>query len=114
MTSLGIFNIIFFFLVVLALAKPMGSFIANVFECKRTFLHPLLRPMERLIYVCCGVRGDEEEKWTQCPFSLLAFSAFSFLFACLLQRRQGVLRSNPMGLSGPPPPNGATALTPDL
>src|ERR1700719_646939 len=114
MTSLGLFNIFFFFLVVLALAKPMGAYMAKVFQGERAFLHPVLRPIERLIYTCCGVREETEQRWTQYAASLLAFSAMSFLFAYVIQRLQGVLPLNPMGFSGPHPPNGATAMTPDL
>ncbi len=114
MTSLGLFNIFFFFLVVLALTKPMGAFMAKVFQGERTFLHPLLRPLERLIYACCGVSEEAEQRWTQYAASLLAFSVFGFLFAYAFQRLQGVLPFNPMGFSGAHPPNGSTAMTPDL
>src|SRR5271169_1833137 len=113
MTSLGVFNIVFYFLVIVALTKPMGAFMAKIFQGERTFLHPVLRPLERLIYACCGVREETEQKWTQYAASLIAFSAFSFLFAYLIQRLQGVLPLNPMGFSGPHPPTGATAMTPD-
>ena len=50
MTALGIYQILFFFVVILALTKPIGMFMARVFEGERTFLHPVLRPLERLIY----------------------------------------------------------------
>ena len=50
MTALGIYQILFFFLVILALTKPLGMFMARVFEGERTFLHPVLRPLEVLIY----------------------------------------------------------------
>jgi K+-transporting ATPase ATPase A chain len=49
MTAIGIYQILFFFLIILALTKPMGLFIARVIEGERTFLHPVLRPRERLI-----------------------------------------------------------------
>jgi K+-transporting ATPase ATPase A chain len=114
MTSMGLFSIFIFFLVILALTKPMGAFMAKVFQGERTFLHPVLRPVERLIYTCCGVHEETEQRWTQYAASLIAFSAFSFLFAYVLQRLQGVLPLNPMGFSGPHPPSGATAMTPDL
>jgi K+-transporting ATPase ATPase A chain len=114
MTSLGLFNIFFFFLVIVALTKPMGAFMAKVFQGERTFLHPLLRPLERLIYACCGVREETEQKWTQYTASLIAFSVFGFLFAYAIQRLQGILPLNPMGFSGSHPPNGATPMTPDL
>ena len=70
---------------------------ARVFEGQRTFLHPLLRPLERLCYRLCGVREDVEQRWTQYAGSLLAFSLLSFVFVYLIQRLQGWLPFNPQG-----------------
>ena len=50
MTLLGVSQIVIYFLIVLALTKPVGGFMYRVFEGQRTFLHPVLRPIERLIY----------------------------------------------------------------
>jgi potassium-transporting ATPase potassium-binding subunit len=97
MTSNGIFQIAVYFLVILAIAKPMGLFMAHVFEGRRTFLHPLLRPLERITYKLCGVNESTEQRWTQYTASLLAFSIFSFLFVYLAQRLQGLLPLNPQG-----------------
>src|SRR5947209_12488553 len=80
---------------------------ARLFEGKRTFLHPVLRPVEVLTYKLIGVRETTEQRWTQYTASLLAFSLFSFLFVYLLQRLQGVLPFNPQGFNG-------TNITPDL
>ncbi|MGB7590526.1 MAG: potassium-transporting ATPase subunit KdpA, partial [Terriglobia bacterium] len=55
MTTLGILQIVAYFVVVLAITKPLGAHMAKVFEGRRTFLHPLLRPLERLIYRLGGV-----------------------------------------------------------
>ena len=107
MTGNGIFQIIVFLAVVVALTKPMGAFMAAVFEGRRTFLHPVLRPVEVLAYKCCGVRERTEQRWTQYTASLLAFSLFSFLFMYLLQRFQGALPLNPQGF-------GRTLASPDL
>ena len=114
MTFLGLFNIGIFFLVIVALARPMGAFMARIFQGERTFLHPVLRPLERGIYACCGVREDTEQKWTEYAASLLAFSLFSFLFAYAIQRLQGLGPFNPMGFGAAHPPHGATPVTPDL
>ena len=57
---------------ILALTKPLGVFMAQVFEGERTFLHPVLRPLERLIYRLGGVREDVEQRWTQYAGALLA------------------------------------------
>jgi K+-transporting ATPase ATPase A chain len=107
MTSNGILQIAIYFLIILALAKPMGSFMAKLFEGKRTFLHPVLRPLEVLAYKLVGVNESTEQRWTQYTASLLAFSVFSFLFVYLLQRLQSVFPFNPQGF-------GAGQATPDL
>ncbi len=107
MTSNGISQILIFFLIILALTKPLGTFMANLFEGKRTFLHPLLRPFEMLTYKLIGVTESTEQRWSKYTASLLAFSIFSFLFVYALQRLQGFLPFNPQGF-------GAAAVTPDL
>jgi len=55
MTSVGIAEIGVYFLILLAVTKPMGLFMARLFQGERTFLHPVLRPVEKLIYRACGV-----------------------------------------------------------
>jgi K+-transporting ATPase ATPase A chain len=114
MTSNGIFQIVVFFALLLILTKPLGKFMAGVFEGKRTWLHPLLRPLERLIYKLSGIREDAEQRWTQYTASLLVFSLVSFLFVYLIQRLQGLLPFNPMHFSTAHAPAGATPMTPDL
>ena len=89
MTPNGIAQILIFFLIILALTKPIGTFMARLFEGRRTFLHPILRPFEVLAYKLIGVRENTEQRWTQYTASLLCFSIFSFLFVYLLQRLQG-------------------------
>ena len=107
MTSNGILQIVVYFLIILALTKPLGVFMAKLFEGGRTFLHPVLRPLEVLTYKLVGVNEQTEQRWTQYTASLLAFSIFSFLFVYLLQRLQGVLPLNPQGF-------GASQVSPDL
>ena len=114
MTDNGVLQIVVFFLVLIAVAKPLGSYMVRVFAGERTFLYPILRPIERLCYAGSGVNESAEQHWTRYAGSLLAFSFFSFLFLYLLQRLQGVLPLNPMGFSTAHAPSGATALTPDL
>ncbi|QOY86925.1 potassium-transporting ATPase subunit KdpA [Paludibaculum fermentans] len=114
MTTLGVLQILVFFAVILAVTKPLGAFMTRLFAGERTFLHPLLRPVERLIYVLGGVDEKEEQRWTKYTASLLSFSLFSFVVLYLLQRLQGVLPVNPQGFSGAHAPSGATAMTPDL
>jgi K+-transporting ATPase ATPase A chain len=114
MSTIGIAEIAIYFLIVLAVTKPMGVFMARLFEGQRTFLHPVLRPVERLWYRLCGIQEDAEQRWTQYAGSLLAFSLVSFFFVYLIQRLQGYLPLNPQGFGTAHPPAGATALTPDL
>jgi K+-transporting ATPase ATPase A chain len=106
-TSNGVLQIVVFFLIILALAKPMGVFMARLFEGKRTFLHPILRPLEVASYKIIGIREDAEQRWTQYAASLIAFSILSFAFVYLLQRLQGILPLNPQGFNG-------TNVSPDL
>jgi K+-transporting ATPase ATPase A chain len=114
MTPNGVFQIAVFFLVLLAITKPLGLYMAKVFAGERTFMHRVLRPLERLCYAACGVDEAVEQRWTQYAGSLLAFSIFSFLILYLLQRLQGWLPLNPMGFGTAHAPSGATAMTPDL
>src|SRR5437868_128794 len=107
MTPNGLLQIAIYFLIILAVAKPMGVFMAKLFEGKRTFLHPVLRRVETVVYKVVGVNEATEQRWTQYTASLLAFSIFSFLFVYLLQRLQGILPFNPQGF-------GASQTTPDL
>jgi K+-transporting ATPase ATPase A chain len=114
MTLVGVAQILIFFAIVLALTKPIGTFMHRVFEGQRTFLHPIFRPLERLIYWVGGVREDEEQSWIRYSASLISLSIFSFLFVYLLQRLQGHLPLNPRHFSTPQAPQNATPMTPDL
>jgi K+-transporting ATPase ATPase A chain len=107
MTSMGVLQIVVFFLAIAAVTRPMGVFMARVFEGRRTFLHPVLRPLERFIYRACGIREEVEQRWTQYAGALLIFSLISFLFLYAIQRLQGFLPANPQGF-------GAGRISPDL
>jgi potassium-transporting ATPase potassium-binding subunit len=114
MTLLGISQIVVFFLIVLALTKPVGVFMYQVYEGQRTFLHPILRPIERLIYWLGGVKEDVEQTWVRYAASLISLSTFCFLFPYAIQRLQGLLPLNPMHFSTAQAPMNATPMTPDL
>jgi K+-transporting ATPase ATPase A chain len=114
MTANGVLQIGVFFVLILALTKPVGAFMTKVFAGERTFLHPVLRPVEKLCYTLCGIKENTDQRWTQYAGSLIAFSFFSFLILYVLQRLQGVLPLNPMGFSTAHAPTGATPMTPDL
>src|ERR1035437_5293636 len=104
MTLLGIAQIVIFFALVVAITKPIGTFMYRVFERERTFLHPILHPLERLIYWLGGVREDEDQSWIRYFASMISLSIFSFLFAYVLQRLHGHLLLNPMHFSTPQAP----------
>ncbi|MBI4893588.1 MAG: potassium-transporting ATPase subunit KdpA [Acidobacteria bacterium] len=108
MTPNGLLQIAVYFALLVLLTKPMGAFMARVFQGERTFLHPVLAPLERICYRAAGIRPDSEQRWTQYSASLLAFSFVSLVFVYLLQRCQGWLPLNPMGLGA------AAPIAPDL
>src|SRR3954453_9809457 len=99
MTGLGVTQIVVYFLLILICAKPLGAYMARVFEGQRTFLHPVLRWLEVLTYKVAGVKEDVEQKWTHYTASLLSFSIFGFVILYLLQRLQGILPLNPQGFN---------------
>jgi len=101
MTGIGLLEIAVFFGVILLVTKPLGSFLARLYEGQRTFLHPVLRPLEVLIYKLCGIREDAEQRWTQYAGGILSFSIFAFLFTYLIQRAQAYLPFNPQNFGTP-------------
>ena len=107
MTANGWLQILFYFALILAVTKPLGVFMARVFEGERTFLHPAVRPLERMIYRLSGIKETLEQRWTQYAGALLAFTVAKFVVTYLIQRLQGLLPLNPQGF-------GIAQVTPDL
>jgi len=105
MTVNGWIQIALFCLAVLVCVKPLGLYMARLFEGERTLLSPVLGPVERGIYRLCGVRPDEEQHWTTYTIAMFAFSIAGFVSLYVMQRLQAVLPFNPQGLG---------AVTPDL
>jgi K+-transporting ATPase ATPase A chain len=103
MTNNGWFQILFFLLVVLALTKPLGSFMARVFNREKTLLDPVMRPIEKVVYRLTGVDETKEMRWTEYAGSMLIFSAVSMIVLYLLQRLQYFLPLNPQKLPGVAP-----------
>jgi len=95
MTANGWFQILVFLALILAVTKPMGVFMTRVFSRERTFLDPVMRPVERLLYRVTGVDETHEMRWTEYATSMLLFSAVSMLLLYLIQRVQGFLPFNP-------------------
>ncbi len=88
MTGNGWFQILLYFGVILLITKPMGVYLYRVFERKSTWLDPVLRPIERLIYRACGIEEKKEMKWTEYGVAMLVFSAASLLLLYLIERTQ--------------------------
>jgi potassium-transporting ATPase potassium-binding subunit len=94
-TAVGWVQAVVFFLIVLALTKPLGSYMARVFEGERTWLSPVLVPIEKLIYRLCGVREGAEMTWYVYALSMLAFSLIGLGYLYILLRTQKWLPFNP-------------------
>ena len=105
MTINGWLQIAFFLLLILAVTKPLGVFMARVFNGEKTFLDPVLRPVEKLIYRTTGVDEAREMGWIEYAVAMLLFSLVSMLLLYLIQRVQGFLPFNPQKLGSVNPPN---------
>src|SRR5215471_10341011 len=103
MTINGWLQILLFFAVVLILTRPAGIFMTKVFSRERTWLDPVLRPLERALYKLTGVDEAHEMRWTEYCISMLLFSAVSMLLLYLLQRVQLALPLNPQKLGNVAP-----------
>lgn len=95
MTVNGWLQIFVFLGLIFLVTKPLGLFMARVFEGERTFLDPVLRPIERLVYRLTGVDEKQEMRWTEYATAMLLFSGVSMLLLYLMQRLQGMLPFNP-------------------
>src|SRR5271165_6641353 len=103
MTNNGWFQILFFLLVVLAITKPLGSFMTRVFNREKTFLDPVMRPIEKLVYRLTGVDETKEMRWTEYAAAMLMFSGVTMVVLYLLQRLQNHLPLNPQKLAAVAP-----------
>jgi potassium-transporting ATPase potassium-binding subunit len=105
MTANGWFQIGLYVLVLFLITKPIGIFLTRVFERQKTFLDPLLRPVERMIYRVCGVDENKEMRWMEYGTTMLVFSAVSLILLYLFERLQQWLPWNPQRFAN---------VTPDL
>jgi K+-transporting ATPase ATPase A chain len=103
MTANGLTQLALYVVVLLALAKPLGAYMARVYEGRRIALDRVLGWLERLTYRLCGVRSHEEMGWKAYALAMLLFNFLGFLAVYLLQRLQGVLPLNPQGLGAVSP-----------
>ena len=95
MTANGWLQILLFLLLVFLVAKPMGIFMTRVFNREKTFMDPMLRPVERLLYRFTGVDENHEMRWTEYAIAMLLFSMVSMVVLYLMERVQGYLPFNP-------------------
>jgi K+-transporting ATPase ATPase A chain len=103
-TAQSILQVAIYIGVLLLLAKPLGSYMAAVYAGERTFLSPLLRPLERLIYRMGGVAEDREQDWKRYLWALMLVNIVGLVLVYIMQRLQGMLPLNPQGFG---------AITPD-
>jgi K+-transporting ATPase ATPase A chain len=103
MTANGWFQVFFFFALVLLCAKPLGLYMARVFERERTFADRLFRPLERFIYRLTGIDETHEMRWTEYAVVMLLFSLVTMLATYAIERLQHALPLNPQHLAGVAP-----------
>ncbi len=103
MTLNGWLQILFFLALVFLITKPLGIYMARVFSHERTWLDPVLRPVERVIYRVTAVDENHEMRWTEYCISMLLFSAVAMIVLYLIQRLQALLPFNPQKFVGVTP-----------
>jgi K+-transporting ATPase ATPase A chain len=103
MTDNGWFQIFFFFALILVCAKPLGVYMARVFEREKTLADKVFRPIERLIYRLSGIDEAHEMRWTEYAVTMLLFSAASMILTYAVERLQHILPLNPQHLPGVAP-----------
>ena len=102
MTINGWLQIAIYLALILAVTKPIGVFMTRVFNRERTFMDPVLRPIERLIYRLTGVDENHEMRWTEYAFAMLLFSVVPMLLLYAIERLQGFLPLNPQKFAAVP------------
>jgi potassium-transporting ATPase potassium-binding subunit len=103
MTIVGWVQVALFSVIVILITRPLGGYLTRVFAGERTFLSPVLRPVERAVYWCCGVDEKEEQHWLTYAVAMLFFSVVGFATLYVLQRLQWYLPFNPQGQTGVEP-----------
>jgi K+-transporting ATPase ATPase A chain len=100
MTINGWLQIAFVLALVLAAAIPLGAYLAKIYSGERTFLHPVLRPVENAIYRMAGISAEKETGWFGYARAMLAFSLVGWIVLYAILRLQGWLPLNPQGFAG--------------
>ncbi|MEN9562721.1 MAG: high-affinity potassium transport system P-type ATPase, chain [Chloroflexota bacterium] len=96
-------QLIIYFAVLLILVKPLGAYMAKVYQGERVFLDPILGPVERFLYRLSGIDSRSEMTWKTYAIAMLVFNIFGLIAVYLLQRLQGILPLNPQGLGAVTP-----------
>jgi K+-transporting ATPase ATPase A chain len=99
----GLLQLAIFVVLLLALTRPLGGYLARVFSGERVFLSPVVRPVERLLYRLCRIDESEDQKWTAYAAGMLLFNLAALLMTYVVLRVQRVLPFNPQGFSGTTP-----------
>jgi K+-transporting ATPase ATPase A chain len=102
MTLNGWIQILVYFIVLLMLVKPLGAYMARIYQGEPTFLSRWFGPLERLLYRVAGIDDAAEMNWKTYAFTMLVFNFIGILFLYLLLRLQGILPLNPQHFSGVP------------
>jgi K+-transporting ATPase ATPase A chain len=103
MTANGWLQLLIYLVALAALTPPLGTFMTRVFAGEKTWLTPVVRPLERLIYRCCRVDEKAEQHWTEYGVAMLVFSAVSMLVLYGCERLQAFLPANPQHFGGVEP-----------
>ena len=103
MTASGIGQIVLYAVVLVALAVPLGAYMARVYTGKARIAQRLLGPIERVLYRLFGIQEDQEQSWKQYAVAVMVFNALGVLLVYALQRLQGHLPENPNGFAGVDP-----------
>jgi potassium-transporting ATPase potassium-binding subunit len=100
MTANGWLQFAIFSIVLILTVRPVGIYLARVIEGERTWLDPILRPLERFTYRLCGINAQREMNWREYAFAMLGFSAVSMFLTYAIERMQGLIHLwNPQGLA---------------
>ncbi|HKF50948.1 MAG TPA: potassium-transporting ATPase subunit KdpA [Candidatus Acidoferrales bacterium] len=102
MSANGWFQILLFLCVIFLITRPLGAFISRVFNHEKTFLDPVMRPLEKLIYRLIGVDETREMRWTEYAIAMLLYSVVSLLVLYVIERTQQWLFLNPQKLAAVP------------
>ena len=99
MTANGYLQLVVYVVVLIALAKPLGAYMARVYEGQPAALNRVGAPIERFLYKICGIDPEHEMRWTEYAVAAIAFNLLGLLAVYALQRLQGWLPLNPQDLS---------------